>query len=210
VSAPVGPVGIICMQKTINKGFLSGFVSGSGAATADIFYAIIAGFSLTFISDFLIDNQIYIRIIGGIFLAILGFKIFVTNPVKQVRQHQAQGNRYFTDFLTSFAVTISNPITILAFGAIFAGFNMVTTQSSAITITALVITVFSGALLWWMLLIGIVSIFKKKIRLRHLWWINKITGLSIIAFAIFVVFSIFLPETNSINQIEQGKFSHPK
>lgn len=198
VSAPVGPVGILCMQKTINKGFRSGFVAGAGAASADIIYAVIAGFSLTFISDFLIDNQFVIRLIGGIFLAILGLKIFTTNPVKQIRKHQAEGKKYFTDFFTSFAVTISNPITILAFGTIFAGFKMINTQSSIVQVTTLVTTVFLGALFWWASLVGLVSIFKKRIRLRNLWWINKITGLLIIIFAIIIAVSAFFPETASV------------
>jgi threonine/homoserine/homoserine lactone efflux protein len=198
VSAPVGPVGILCMQKTINKGFSSGFVAGAGAAAADIIYAVIAGFSLTFISDFLIDNQIYIRIIGGIFLSVLGLKIFMTNPVKQIRRHQAEGKKYFTDFFTSFAVTISNPITILAFGTIFAGFKMIDTQSSMIHVTTLVATVFTGALIWWGTLVSLVSVFKKRIRLRNLWWINKITGIMIILFAIFVAASVFFPETATV------------
>jgi threonine/homoserine/homoserine lactone efflux protein len=181
------------MQKTINKGFSSGFVAGAGAAAADIIYAVVAGFSLTFISDFLIDNQLYIRIIGGIFLAVLGIKIFITNPVKQIRKHQAEGKRYFTDFFTSFAVTISNPITILAFGTIFAGFKMVDTNSGVLHVSVLIATVFTGALLWWGGLVSLVSLFKNKIRLRNLWWINKITGLLIIVFALVVALSVFFP-----------------
>lgn len=199
VSAPVGPVAILCMQKTINKGVASGFAAGVGAAAADIVYAVIAGFSLTFISDFLIDNQLYIRIIGGVFLTILGFKIFMTNPAKQVWKQRHAKNAFFADFITSFAVTVSNPITILAFGAIFAGFNMVDKNSDFSHILVLIVAVFTGALIWWLTVVGIVSLFKKRIRLRNLLWINKITGIAIILFAVFVAVSAFFPETKEIS-----------
>lgn len=193
VSAPLGPIGVLCIQRTMNKGFMSGFISGAGAAAADIVYAIIAGFSITLIKDFLLDNQMPIRIIGGLFLIFIGVKIFMSNPAKQIRKLRAKGNRYFTDFATSFLVTVSNPITIIAFGALFAGFNTVEQGTGTVDIIALIISVFIGALVWWLCLITIVSIFRKKIRLRNLLWINRITGALIVAFAIFVAISAFFP-----------------
>lgn len=198
VSAPLGPIGVLCIQRTLNKGFKSGFVSGVGAASADIIYAVIAGFSITFISDFLIENQNYIRIIGGMFLIFIGAKIFTSNPAKQIRRLRTKGNNYYKDFITSFFVTVSNPITILAFGAIFASFNMIEKGSETFPVIILVVTVFSGAILWWLSLISIVTIFKSKIRLRNLLWINRVTGVLIIIFALFVIISVFIPEASEI------------
>lgn len=198
VSAPLGPIGVLCIQRTLNKGFKSGLISGVGAASADIIYAIIAGFSITFISDFLIENQNYIRIIGGMFLIFIGAKIFTSNPAKQIRRLRTKGNNYYKDFITSFFVTVSNPITILAFGAIFASFNMVEKGSGTFPVIILVVTVFSGAILWWLSLISIVTIFKSRIRLRNLLWINRITGVLIIIFALFVIISVFIPEASEV------------
>lgn len=198
VSVPVGPVAVLAIQRSLNKGFKSGFITGIGAASADIIYAIIAGFSITFISDFLIENQTYIRIIGGVFLVFIGYKIFTSNPAKQIRKHKTKGHNYYKDFLTSFFVTVSNPLTIIAFGAIFASFHMVNDKSASFSVIILIITVFSGALLWWVSLISIVTIFKNKIRLRNLLWINRITGLLIILFATLLIISSFIPEAAEI------------
>lgn len=204
VSAPLGPIGVLCIQRTLNKGFKSGFISGFGAAVADIIYAVIAGFSITFISDFLIENQTYFRIIGGLFLIFIGYRIFSSNPAAQIRKLRTKGNNYYRDFLTSFLVTVSNPITILAFGAIFASFNLIDKETGSIPIVVLILAIFSGAILWWLCLILIVTIFKQRIRLRNLLWINRITGILIIIFALVVIISVFFPSamelaTNSSN-----------
>ena len=198
VSAPLGPIGVLCIQRTLNKGFKSGLVSGVGAASADIIYAVIAGFSITFISDFLIDNQNYFRVIGGMFLIFIGAKIFTSNPAKQIRKLRTRGNNYYKDFLTSFLVTVSNPITILAFGAIFASFNMVDKETGSFPIVILILTVFSGAIIWWLSLISIITIFKHRIRLRNLLWINRVTGILIIIFALLVIASVFIPAANEV------------
>ncbi len=200
VSAPLGPIGVLCIQRTLNKGFKSGFVSGAGAASADIIYAVIAGFSITFIKDFLIEYQTYIRIVGGAFLILVGIRIMISNPAKQIRKLRVKGNNYYKDFLTSFLITVSNPITILAFGAFFAAFNMIDKANGNFPIFIMILTVFGGSLLWWLSLISIVTIFKKRIRLRNLLWINRITGVLIVLFALFVMISAFLPKDSVIQQ----------
>ncbi len=186
-SAPLGPLGILCIQRTINKGILSGLISGLGAAVADIIYAGIAGFGISIIADFLKEYQLIIRILGGIILLIVGVMIFRSNPIKQVRQQKAQKRNYISDFISSFIITFTNPITIVVFGAVFASLGL----DEVSTLNPIVLTligVFSGALLWWLSLTIFVNIFRNKIRLRNLWWINKITGIlvSVFGLAIFV------------------------
>ncbi len=200
VSAPLGPIGVLCIQRTLNKGFKSGFVSGAGAASADIIYAIIAGFSITYISDFLIEYQTYIRIIGGAFLILVGIRISISNPAKQIRKLRVKGNNYYKDYITSFLITVSNPITILAFGAFFTAFDMIDKNVNNFDITIMIIAVFSGSLIWWISLISIVTIFKTRIRLRNLLWINRITGILIVLFAAFVIISAFLPKDSIIQK----------
>jgi threonine/homoserine/homoserine lactone efflux protein len=187
-SAPLGPLGILCIQRTINKGVLSGFVTGFGAAFADIIYASIAGFGISIIADFLREYQIIIRILGGIILLIVGIMIFRSNPVKQIRQQNQQN--YFGYFISSLFITITNPITIVVFGAVFAslGLDQVSSMNPIIITLA---GIFSGALLWWLSLIISVNIFRNKIRLRNLWWINKITGVLVSLFGLAVFLSLF-------------------
>jgi threonine/homoserine/homoserine lactone efflux protein len=190
VSAPLGPLGILCIQRTINKGFLSGFFSGLGAAIADILYASVAGFGISIIADFLKAEEYPIRAIGGIFVIVFGIMIFRSNPVKQIRQQKAQKKGYVSDLVSGFFITITNPLTIIVFGAVFAGLGL--NQSSTFKlILYTLIGIFSGALIWWLSLTIGVNVFRKKIRLRNLYWINKITGLLVAAFGIGVFISIF-------------------
>jgi threonine/homoserine/homoserine lactone efflux protein len=187
-SAPLGPLGILCIQRTINKGVFSGFITGFGAAFADIIYASIAGFGISIIADFLREYQIFIRIIGGIILLIVGIMIFRSNPVKQIRQQNSQN--YFGYFISSLFITITNPITIVVFGAVFASLGL----DEVSTINPIIITligIFSGALLWWLSLTVSVNIFRNKIRLRNLWWINKITGILVSLFGLAIFLSLF-------------------
>jgi len=190
ISAPLGPLGILTIQRTINKGLLSGFISGVGAAFADIIYAAIAGFGISIIANFLETNQLIIRVVGGILIAGVGIRIFYSNPVKQIRKQRAQKTNFISDFISSFLITITNPLTVIVFGAAFAGLGLKESNSGSVVTYAL-IGVFSGALLWWGGLTVLVNIFRKKIRLRNLWWINKITGSLIVVFGIIIILSIF-------------------
>ena len=198
VSAPVGPIAALVIQRSLNKGFWSGLATGFGAAFADVIYAIIAGFSISFIADFLFENQTYIRFIGGLFLIAIGIRLFFANPAKQIRKIRNQGNNYYKDFISSFIVTISNPITIIAFGYAFSEVNLFEQGNSFLPISILILAVVSGAILWWLLLAGIVTVFKENIRLRSLVWINKITGILLIIFALYLVISVFVPETSNL------------
>jgi threonine/homoserine/homoserine lactone efflux protein len=189
-SLPLGPIGILCIQKTINKGRLSGFVSGLGAATADTVYAIISGFGLTIISNFITSQQTYLRIGGAVVLVYLGIKIFFTNPGIQIRK-QAKDKKFFNDFISIFFLTISNPISLFVFAAVFAGFGIVKSKSEISSITELVLGVLLGATLWWTTLTSLINLFRNKIRLRNLLWINKISGVLIIIFGIVAFVSLF-------------------
>lgn len=190
VSAPLGPLGVLCIQRTINKGFFAGFVSGIGAAFADLIYASIAGFGISIIADFLAVHQTVIRAVGGIIVLIVGIMIFNSNPIKQVRRQKAQKNTYISDFVSSFFITITNPLTIVFFGAVFAGVGLNKPNSLEPIILTLV-GVLLGALIWWMALSIVVNVFRNKIRLRNLWWINKITGVLVAIFGLAVFISIF-------------------
>ncbi len=192
-SIPLGPIGVLCIQRTLSKGRLSGFISGLGAAAADVLFAIIAGFGISIIIDSVVEYQFYLKIIGGIILFLLGIKLLFTNPAIELRKQLKNKKKgLLGDFLSIFAVMISNPVGIFIFAAVFAGFNLVAGGSTA-SVLFLILGVLLGASLWWFCLSSLVSIFKEKFRLRRLLIINRIAGVLIIGFGVLIIISIFVP-----------------
>jgi threonine/homoserine/homoserine lactone efflux protein len=178
VAAPVGPIGLLCIQRTLNKGKLAGFLSGLGAATADAIYSSIAAFGFTVVSTFLIRVQIWFHIVGGIFLLYLGIKTFFTKPASDAAKLQA--NNPLTMYLSTFILTITNPATILSFIAMFAGLGIANSESHTIASAAtLVVSVFAGSAVWWFLLSSGVTLFEKWFDTHRLRWVNRISGIVI-------------------------------
>jgi threonine/homoserine/homoserine lactone efflux protein len=175
-SIPLGPIGVICIQRTVNKGRISGFFSGVGAATADTIFAAIAGFSLTFIINFIEEKQKILEIIGGIIIILLGIKTFYTNPASQLRRHKKQKNKLIEDFISVLLLTITNPFAIFLFVGMFAALGL-TYNGDNIALSFVTLGgVFLGGTLWWFTLSSLVNLFREKFRLKQLWWINKIAG----------------------------------
>lgn len=191
-SVPLGPVGVLCIQRTINKGRVSGIFSGMGAATVDAFFAMVAAFGLTFIITFIEEQHFYIQLIGGAVLILLGVNIFRTNPIKQIRRHRRKKNKLIEDYFSVLLLTLSNPLAIFLFVAAFAGIGMVSADDKAIKSWLIVAGVFAGAMIWWFTLTFLINIFRKKFRLKQLWWINKIAGLAIIVFGVAAMLSVFI------------------
>ncbi|HAF30598.1 MAG TPA: lysine transporter LysE [Bacteroidales bacterium] len=190
-SIPLGPVGILCIQRTINKGRFPGIISGMGSATVDALFAFIAAFGLTYIINFIEEQQFYIQLIGGAVMILLGVKIFNTNPIKQIRRHRQKKNKLVEDYLSVFILTLSNPLAIFLFVAAFASFGLVTSKDSSLKSWMIISGVFLGAMLWWGTLTFFVDLFRKKFRLKQLWWINKIAGVLVIVFGIAAMLSVF-------------------
>ncbi len=190
-SIPLGPVGVLCIQRTINKGRTSGLFSGMGAATVDSFFALVAALGLTFIINFIEEQQFYIQLLGGGVLIFLGTRIFNTNPIQQIRRHRKKKNKLVEDFLSVLFLTLSNPLAVFLFVAAFAGIGLVTSKDSSIKSSLIIAGVFLGATLWWASLTFFVDLFRKKFRLKQLWWINKIAGVIIIVFGIAAMLSVF-------------------
>lgn len=190
-SIPLGPVGVLCIQRTLNKGRMSGFLSGMGAATVDAIFALIAAMGLTFIINFIEQQRFFIQIIGGIVLIIMGLIIFYKNPVKQMRRQKRGKSTPYQDFFSVFLLTLSNPVAVFLFVAALASIDIVSVESPILSTLFVVSGVFLGALLWWVMLISFVNLFRKKFRLKQLWWINKIAGVLITAFGVFAILAIF-------------------
>lgn len=185
IAAPVGPIGVLCIRRTLDCGLTSGLVSGLGAATADAIYGCIAGLGLTFVSNLLIRQQLWLHLIGGTFLCYLGIKTFVSPPAQQAAQ--SRGKSLVSAYASTFFLTLTNPMTILSFTAIFAGLGIVSTRGNYVSAMILVMGVFSGSTFWWMLLAGGIGLFRRKFPLSQLQWINRISGVMITIFGLFAL-----------------------
>ena len=182
IAAPVGPIGVLCIRRTLSDGKLTGFLSGMGAASADMVYGAVAAFGLTVVTNLLVDNAFWLRIIGGGFLLYLGLKTFFEKPADHAAQATQSG--YFSAYLSTFFLTITNPMTILSFAAIFAG-TMLTRETSSPIV--LVLGVFLGSAAWWLTLSFGVSSMRNRLTAGHMAWINRISGVIITAFGIFAL-----------------------
>lgn len=187
VSIPLGPIGVLVIQRTVNKSRIAGLLSGMGAALSDTVYAIIAGFSLTFIIDFIRENEIIFQSIGAVVVLALGIHIFFKNPVTDLRRNKLRGNTHFQDIISSFLVTFSNPLTVFVFLAVFTSSGVAINLEEPYHSFFVILGIFLGAFIWWFSLSGIVSLFKHKINLRILWWINKTAGVIIVLFVLVTV-----------------------
>ena len=188
IAAPVGPIGILCIQRTLARGNVQGLVTGLGAATADAIYGFIAAFGLTFISNFLVEQSLWFRLIGGLFLCYLGIKAFLSKPQNQVLA--VKNHNTLSSYGTTFFLTLTNPMTILSFGAMFAGFGLLNEGVSYSVSTLMVLGVFLGSGLWWLVLSGGVSFLRSRFNISLLTWVNKLSGGIIIIFGIVILLGV--------------------
>ncbi len=188
IAAPVGPIGVLCIRRTLQYGRFSGLFSGLGAALADAIYAVIAAFGLTFISNFLIAGQFWLHLIGGAFLLYLGWRTFSSKPAEKARP--VSHTSLLNDFVSTFFLTLSNPLTILAFVAVFAGIGLSSIKGTYIDAAALVVGVFLGSAIWWLILSEGVTLFRKKVSQKVMLWINRTAGIIIACFGLAALISL--------------------
>lgn len=198
VSIPMGPVGILCIQRTLQQGRLSGFISGLGAACADTVFASIAGLGLTMISDFFKDQHLYIMLAGSILLIALGLRMFFKNTIKQARAFKYKQSNLVSDFISVFVLTITNPITIIFYGIVFASLGVV--QDNVSSLIVLLSGIFCGAISIWFLLSTFVNIFRKYFRLRIIFYINKVAGVILMLFGLFALYNAFYPVDQEVTE----------
>ena len=188
IAAPVGPTGVLCMQRTLAGGRLYGFVSGLGASTAHAIFGSIAAFGLTFISTFLAEQQFWFRLISGIFICYLGARVFLLVPAERTTPVRSVG--YVGGYASIFFLTLLNPITALFFVAVFPVLGHVGQGASYASASTLVLGVFAGSTLWWFVLSTLTSIFRERVGLSTLRWVNRISGVMIILFGVMILFSL--------------------
>ncbi|MCZ6685497.1 MAG: LysE family translocator [Candidatus Dadabacteria bacterium] len=179
ISAPIGPVGALCIQRTMSNGRLSGILSGIGAAVGDSIFAVIAVFGLTFISGFLDEKEAWFRIAGGIILLYFGLRVYLSKP--QDSSNQDNEVNHFGTFGSALLLTISNPLVILSIIAVFAVLGIVNPTSSYPSTALLILGVFSGAVFLWIITCHILSNYRTRMGQKGVLLINRITGLFILA-----------------------------
>ena len=186
IAAPVGPIGVLCIRRTLQNGFKSGLASGLGAASADAVYGAIAAAGLTLAADFLAKRQIWMGILGGAFLLFLGVRIFL-NPPPEADGQDLETNKLGGDYLSTFLLTLSNPITIFSFAVMFGGLSAGAGDRVRIGAFVLVLGVFSGSALWWLGLSTSVNYFRKKFSVGVMQWVNRLAGAVIVGFGLVML-----------------------
>ncbi|MDR0828493.1 MAG: LysE family translocator [Prevotellaceae bacterium] len=179
VSAPTGPLGVLCIQRTLHKGRLNGIITGLGATTSDLVYAVLVGFSMNFIINFVNEYKFIIQIVGSVILFIFGYYIFKKKPKTAPSNDEERGktNRnLFSTYTSAFGLCFSNPIIIFFFIALFARFNFFSPEYSIFQVIISLASILAGAFLWWVFLTLIVGIFRGKFKEKGLKILNFITG----------------------------------
>ncbi|HEY9763208.1 MAG TPA: LysE family transporter [Trichocoleus sp.] len=182
IAAPVGPIGLLCIRRTLAQGQLVGLVSGLGAATADGLYGFVAAFGLTLVSQAMVEHAYWLRLIGGLFLCYLGATTFLSKPAENPASSTGKG--LAAAYASTFALTLTNPATILSFIAIFAGLGIVEPGRNLISSSLIVIGVFLGSALWWLILSFGVNLFRASLNPKRLGWLNKLAGAAIFIFGV--------------------------
>lgn len=190
IAAPVGPIGVLCIRRTLADGRLVGLLTGMGAATADGVYGAIAAFGLTAVTDLMTGQGPWLGLVGGLFLIYLGTRTFMAAPAESAMA--ATPGALFAIFSSTFVLTLTNPTTILSFVAIFAGLGLGNTAGDYAAASLMVIGVFLGSALWWLGLSGAVSIFRGRVGSRAMRAINRLSGLLIGGFGVGALVSAAL------------------
>lgn len=185
IAAPVGPIGLLCIQRTLNNGRVTGLVSGLGAATADAIYGAIAAFGLSLLTAFLVQQQMWLGLAGGLFLCYLGVRTVLAPPAQSAAT--VEGHGLLGAYSSTLLLTLTNPMTIMSFVAIFAGAGLAATSGDSLAALLLVAGVFAGSAAWWLMLSGGVSLLRGVVTARTLRWINYVAGGVIVAFGMIAI-----------------------
>lgn len=180
ISVPLGPIGMLTIQRTLNRGQRHGIATGLGATTSDLIYTIVTLFFLSFVINFIEEHRLIIQLLGSLVVAVFGWYIFRSNPATQPKPNETVKHSLLGDFATAFGLTFSNPLVLFVLIALFARFQFIGSKTTLFVSIIGISSILGGAFLWWSLLTFLVSRFKSKLNMRELKIINQITGLIII------------------------------
>ncbi len=191
LAAPVGPIGLLCIRRTLNDGWRLGLATGIGAALADTIYGMMAVFGLTVVTTFLVSAQGWLQGMGGLFLLYLGIQILRSRPPETSFEPMTDARSLFRACGSTFLLTVANPLTVITFLALFAGMGLGAGKSSVLASLLTVLGVFLGSALWWIVLSGGISVFRNRIRPPAMVGINRVSGAVIVLLALFAIFARF-------------------
>ncbi len=183
ISAPMGPVGMLVIQRTLGKGRLPGLFTGLGASLSDLIYCLLTGFCMSFMTDFLDRNQLAIQIVGSVVIAAFGYYLLRKNPTRALKAADVKATNYWSDFVTGFLLTVSNPLILFFIIGLYARFSFFLPEFSYYHYVVAYLTILGGAVLWWWLVTMLVNRLGKRINVRALRLINAIIGLLLMAMA---------------------------
>lgn len=185
ISAPMGPIGMLVIQRTLSKGRWPAFFTGLGAGLSDLVYCLLTGLGISFITDLIETHQFILQITGGVVLAAFGLYLFTKNPTRSLkRAGDNQSSSFFTDFGTGFLLTFSNPLILFFIIGLFARFNFIEPEFGIYHFIAAYFAIFAGAVIWWYLVTTLVNILRARFNVRSLWLVNRIIGSVLIAMAV--------------------------
>lgn len=185
VSAPMGPVGVLCIQRTLNKGRWAGFFTGVGAAFSDVFYCLLTGLGLSFIIDFIETNQNLLQVLGSIVLLVFGLYLIKKNPASSLKAPKDKKINYAQDFVTGFLFTFSNPLILFLIIGLFTRFNFLSPDYEYYHYIIGFISIFVGAILWWFVITFFVNAVRSHFNVRSMWLVNRIIGIIILVMSLF-------------------------
>jgi len=184
IAAPVGPIGVLCIRRSLADGRLTGFVSGLGAATADAAYGFVAAFGLTAVSAALVSQRLWLQVIGGAFLFYLGVRTLTAVPAAEPARAGGAQRGLLDAYASTLFLTLTNPMTILSFAAVFAGLGLATLAPDYGTAALMVLGVFLGSATWWLLLSGGAAALRTRTSPAGLRWVNRVSGIVVMGFGL--------------------------
>lgn len=203
VSAPMGPIGMLCIQRTLNKGRWHGFITGLGAALSDVIYATLTALGMGVVVNFVEANQAPLQLAGSIVLAVFGYYIFQSNPVRSLRKRREKKMSFTQDFITAFLLTFSNVLIVLLYIGLFARFGFILPEHSVWLVLLGLVCIGVGAVLWWFGITYVVSKLRRWFNVRGIWLLNRIVGSVIIVLSVIgalsVVLTSYFPIASTLN-----------
>ncbi|MFV0590933.1 MAG: LysE family translocator [Draconibacterium sp.] len=191
-SAPLGPIGILVIQRTLNHGRTTGFYSGLGAALSDTIYAAIAGFGMALIINIIHQHELWVKLVGAVILILLGIFIFFSHPERQSVQKLNRKVNPMKHMAGTFAVGISNPHIMFLHVAMFSGFGIVFSHKNPGEAFFVLLGVIMGCTIWWFGLTWLIDLFRNRFTTKILLWFNRIAGVAIILFVIIYMIKSFM------------------
>lgn len=184
ISAPMGPIGMLVIQRTLNKGRWVAFFTGIGAAVSDLAYCLLTGFGMSFITDFIERNQTVLQLLGSVVLMLFGLGLWRKNPARSLKTPVDKASNYWRETATGFMFTVSNPLILFFIIGLFARFNFLLPEFHFYHYVSGYASIFTGALTWWFLITYAVNKVRSHFNVRSLWLVNRIIGSMLILFAL--------------------------